>query len=120
MDCTRFEQQQIGTPSQHFIHLLVEAATVHASARAVFRRVLEEGVDAGRLRGLYDDDRIRLGGFNAPIELDAESAAEARSEQDVLLLAVDFDEAVGNRRSDAFRVIHRARAIEHRADRFLA
>ena len=65
-------------------------------------------MDGGGLRRLHDDDRIWLRRFDAPVELDAERAAGARDEEDVLPLARELDEAVGDGRLDALGVVRGA------------
>ena len=65
-------------------------------------------MDGGGLRRLHDDDRIWLRRFDAPVELDAERAAGARDEEDVLPLALELDEAVGDGRLDALGVVRGA------------
>jgi len=72
-------------------------------------------VDGGGLRRLHDDDRIWLRRLDAPVELDAERAAGARDEEDVLPLARELDEAVGDGRLDALGVVRGAIAVEDRA-----
>src|SRR6267378_362774 len=91
------------------------AAAMRTRLHAVLGGVFQECVDACSLRGPDDEDRIGLGGLDAPLELDAESTARARDECDVLLLASQLDEAVGDRCLDALSVVSGAPAVEDRA-----
>src|SRR6266550_923582 len=98
------------------MNLPERAAASGTASPAVFRRVLEEQVEAGGPRRVDRDQGVRLGpSFDPPDQLPPERTPGAWHEADIHAGTCQFYEAVDDGRFDPLHVEPRVCAVEYSA-----